>query len=282
MSRKSAIIGVAAALALIAGGPVFSQTAPTQPIDQSAPPPLRYSTQIPPAQDQTLDNAPPAAAPVTPVTTAPANPPSDNGPPPPRYASMVQPQPESVVVTGLRHSESENYRLDTGDTVRIIVFGEPDLSGSFEIDSTGFVRLPLIGQVQAAGLSTYGLESRIATSLVSGNYLLDPRVNVEVTTYRPFYIVGEVGKPGEYAYVNAMTAQNAVALAGGFTDRAVESTVYIRHQGDLQEYEVALDQGTRIHPGDVIRVRRSTYWSIMTILAPIISPFSTIAYLIKP
>jgi protein involved in polysaccharide export with SLBB domain len=280
MSRTSAMIGVAAALALLAGGPVFSQTAPTQPIDQSGPPPLRYSTQISPAQDQALDNAPPAAAPVTPVTTAPA--PSDNGPPPPRYASMIQPQPESVVVTGLRPSESEGYRLDTGDTLRLTVFGEPDLSGSFVIDSQGYVRLPLIGQVQAAGLTTYGLETRIANSLVTGNYLLNPRVNVEVTTYRPFYIVGEVGKPGEYAYVNAMTAQNAVALAGGFTDRAVESTVYIRHQGDLREYEVALDQGTRIRPGDVIRVRRSAYWSIMTILAPIISPFSTIAYLIKP
>ncbi len=271
------MIGVAAALAFLVGGPVFSQTAPTQPISQSAPPPLRYSTQMTPAQDQVLDNPPPAAAPITPVTTAP----SDNAPPP-RYATMQQPQPESVVVTGLRPSEGEGYRLDTGDTVRVTVFGETDLSGTFEIDSTGYVRLPLIGQIQAAGLSTYGLESRISNSLVTGNYLLNPRVNVDVTTYRPFYIVGEVGKPGEYAYVNAMTPENAVALAGGFTDRALESTVYIRHLDDPKEYEVDIDKGTRVRPGDVIRVRRSTYWAIMTILAPIISPFSTIAYLIKP
>ncbi len=182
-----------------------------------------------------LDHAPPVAAPTTPVTTAsgPAAtafvPPTDNvsqiqRDSQPRYATMIQQQePETVTVTGLRPSESDGYRLGTGDTVRVTVFGETDLSGTFEIDSQGYVRLPLIGQIAAAGLSTYGLESRITDSLISGKYLLNPRVNVEVTTYRPFYIVGEISKPGEYPYVNAMTTQNAIALAGGFTDRAVES-----------------------------------------------------------
>jgi polysaccharide export outer membrane protein len=195
---------------------------------------------------------------------------------------MIQQQePETVTVTGLRPSESDGYRLGTGDTVRVTVFGETDLSGTFEIDSQGYVRLPLIGQIAAAGLSTYALESRITASLITDKYLLNPRVNVEVTTYRPFYIVGEISKPGEYPYVNAMTTQNAVALAGGFTDRAVESSVYIRHQGEMKEHEVDLDQGTRIRPGDVIRVERSTYWTIMTVLSPLISPFSSLAYLLK-
>jgi polysaccharide export outer membrane protein len=282
MSRKSAIYGIAAVLALAA-------CARAQ--DASAPP--RYATQIPPSQDQVLDHAPPVAAPTTPVTTAsgPAAtafvPPTDNvsqiqRDSQPRYATMIQQQePETVTVTGLRPSESDGYRLGTGDTVRVTVFGETDLSGTFEIDSQGYVRLPLIGQIAAAGLSTYGLESRITDSLISGKYLLNPRVNVEVTTYRPFYIVGEISKPGEYPYVNAMTTQNAIALAGGFTDRAVESSVFIRHQGEMKEHEVDLDQGTRIRPGDVIRVERSTYWTIMTVLSPLISPFSSIAYLLK-
>ena len=288
MSRKSAFVGIAAALALGVGAfaPAWAQTEPTQP---------RYATMISPQQDQALDNpqpaatAPPIAVPVVPVTSAPANPPSTDdfqsvetqSQPLPRYATMAPQQPEVVTVVGLRPSESDGYRLGTGDTVRVTVFGETDLSGTFQIDSTGYVRLPLIGQIGAAGLTTYGLESRITDSLTAGNYLLNPRVNVEVTTYRPFYIVGEVGKPGEYPYVNAMTTQNAIALAGGFTEHASESTIYIRHQGDLREFPVDLDQGTRIRPGDIIRVSRSTYWTVMSILSPLLSPIATFAYLLK-
>lgn len=289
MSRKSAIYGVAAALAL-ATAPAFAQSAPPQ----SAPEQPRYATMIPPAaSDAQLDNAPPVAAPTVPVTVSAATPasapPTDNAPlhqfqpqTTPRYATMLSPPVnESVTVNGLRQSEDGGYRLGTGDKLRVTVFNEPDLSGEFEIDSQGYVRLPLIGQVVAAGLSTYGLESRVADGFVQGGYLVNPRVNVEVTTYRPFYIIGEVAKPGEYPYVNAMTAQNAVALAGGYTEYASESELYVRHQGERKEHEVAADESTRILPGDVLRVERTSYWSIMTLLAPLIAPFSTAAYLLK-
>jgi polysaccharide export outer membrane protein len=117
--------------------------------------------------------------------------------------------------------------------------------------------------------------------LIQGGFLLTPRVNVEVTTHRPFYIIGEVAKPGEYPYVNAMSVPNAIALAGGYTDRAAESAVYIRHQGETKGREVPADESTRIRPGDVVRVERTTYWSIMTLLSPLISPFATAAYLLK-
>jgi protein involved in polysaccharide export with SLBB domain len=264
--------------------PAFAQSTPAQ----SAPPQPRYATMIAPGDDDALvDGAQPAAAPTAPVTTAPEQPATATPPPskpvasPTRYATMQTPQTETVVVTGLRPSEDSSYRLDTGDTVRITVFGEADLSGTFEIDSQGYVRLPLIGQVPAAGLSTYGLETRIAGSMVQGGFLLNPRVNVEVTTYRPFYIIGEVAKPGEYPYVNAMSVPNAIALAGGYTDRAAESAVYIRHKGETKAHEVAADESTRVLPGDVVRVERTTYWSIMTVLAPLISPFATAAYLLK-
>jgi len=135
--------------------------------------------------------------------------------------------------------------------------------------------------VAAAGLSTFGLEGRIAEQFVRGGFLVSPRVSVEITTYRPFYIIGEVAKPGEYPYVNAMSAPNAIALAGGYTDRAVESAIWVRHKGEGTEYEFPADETTRIQPGDMIRVRRTTYWTIMSILSPIISPFSSIAYLLK-
>jgi polysaccharide export outer membrane protein len=265
--------------------PAFAQDAPAQ----SAPPQPRYATMIAPGDaDALVDGAPPVAAPTIPVSSAPeppvaaAPPPSNSAPPPTRYASMeAPPQNETVTVIGLRPSQDTSYRLDTGDTVRVTVFGETDLSGSFEIDSQGYVRLPLIGPVPAAGLSTYGLETRVAGSLVQGGFLLTPRVNVEVTTYRPFYIIGEVAKPGEYPYVNAMSVPNAIALAGGYTEHAAESEVYVRHQGETKGQDLPADESTRIRPGDVVRVDRSTYWSVVSLLAPLISPLATVAYLLK-
>ena len=97
----------------------------------------------------------------------------------------------------------------------------------------------------------------------------DPRVNVEVTTYRPFYVVGEVQKPGEYPYANGMSASSAVALAGGFSPKAVHSVVYVRHQGENGEQRVAADEATPIRPGDVVRVDSTTFWDVMDILSPL-------------
>lgn len=188
---------------------------------------------------------------------------------------------ERITVSALRGSQDGLYRLGPGDKMRVTVFNEPDLSGEFTIDGQGFVRLPLMGQVQAAGLTSFGLESRIADQLTNGGFLVNPRVSVDVITYRPFYILGEVAKPGEYAYINAMSVPNAIALAGGYTDRAITSEIYIRHQGETKEHELAADESTPILPGDVVRVRRTTYWTVMTWLSPIISPFATVAYLLK-
>lgn len=241
----------------------------------------RYATMVAPGREDSPPERAPMAAPTTKVTVAPAD--AGQPVPPPRYSTMQPPEKrvEQITVLGLRPSEDGLYRLGTGDKVHVTVFNETDLSGEFAIDGQGFVRLPLVGQVQAAGITTLGLEGRIADAFVNGGYLLNPRVAVEITNYRPFYIIGEVSKPGEYAYVNSMTAPNAIALAGGFTDRAVESSLLIRRLGDKTEREFEFDDTTRIYPGDVIRVERTTYWSIMTLLAPLISPFSAVAYLLK-
>ncbi|MDE2183349.1 MAG: polysaccharide export protein [Alphaproteobacteria bacterium] len=290
MGRKSAIFGVTV---LVFGTCALAQS-PEMGLRTSEPDQPRYATMIPPSDENMPDDArsqtdrtqtaqaqaaqpqtdQPQAAPTTPVAVAPSETPA------PRYASM-QPPDESVMVRGLRPSEDTGYRLGTGDKVKVTVFNETDLSGEFEIDSQGYVRLPLIGAVAAAGLTAYGLETRIAATFQDGGYLVHPRVAVEVTTYRPFYIIGEVNKPGEYPYVNAMSVPNAIALAGGYTDRATTSTVYVRHQGEANEEDMPADETTRIRPGDVIRVRRTTYWTIVTLLAPLISPFATAAYLLK-
>jgi len=186
--------------------------------------------------------------------------------------------PETVVVNGT--VRNDDYKLGSGDKVRVTVYGEEDLSGEFQVDSMGYIRLPLIGQVQASGHSGYQLEGKIEASLENG-YLKNPRVNVEVTTYRPFYIIGQVNRPGQYAYVSNMSALDAVGLAGGFTEHAVESVVHIRHEGDGKERDVAPDEAVKIRPGDVIRVDQTLFWDAAAILAPATSAAS-MAYVLRP
>jgi protein involved in polysaccharide export with SLBB domain len=145
------------------------------------------------------------------------------------------------------------YKLDTGDKVKVTVYGEDDLSGEFDVDGSGFVRLPLIGQVRAAGLSLKEFESAIEAKLSAG-YLVNPKVSAEVTNYRPFTILGEVNKPGEYPYENDMTVLNAVALGGGYTYRADKDDVYIRRKGSSTEVKMPADDRTLVFPGDTVRV----------------------------
>jgi polysaccharide export outer membrane protein len=159
-----------------------------------------------------------------------------------------------VVTTALAPSGdvAVGYRLGTGDKIRVTVYGEPDLSGEFQVDGLGFVRLPLVGQVGAGGRTLREFETVVAEKFSEG-YLRSPRVSAEVVNYRPFFILGEVNKPGEYAYVNGMNVVTAVALAGGYTYRADESDVYIRRNGRAEE-EYPADERTQVLPGDIVRV----------------------------
>ena len=182
---------------------------------------------------------------------------------PPQLKGFVD---ETVVVSADR--TTSDYRFGPSDKLRVTVYGEDDLSGEFQIDSAGFIRLPLIGAMKAAGSTAHELETRVAQTLDDG-YLADAHVSIEVTTYRPFYIIGQVGKPGEYPYVSNMSALNAVALAGGFTEKATESSVYVRHEGETEEHEVPVDEFTRIQPGDVVRVRETTFWRVVDVLSPL-------------
>jgi len=185
---------------------------------------------------------------------------------------------ETVVVDG--QAQNTDYRLGTGDKVRVTVYDETDLSGEFQIDGTGFVRLPMIGQVKAAGGTAHQLEGAVATALAEG-YLKNPRVSVEVTTYRPFYIIGQVTRPGQYAYADNMSALDAVGMAGGFTDHALESKVHIRHQGDTADVDLPPDATVKIRPGDVIRVDQTLFWDFAQVLSPAASTAS-LAYVLRP
>lgn len=191
---------------------------------------------------------------------------------------LRQGETETVVVNAPR---TNDYRLGTGDKVRVTVYDETDLSGEFEVDATGYVRLPLIGQVKAGGGTAYQLEGAVEQSLMDG-YLKSPRVSVEVVTYRPFYIIGQVTKPGQYPYTNNMSALDAVGVAGGFTDHAVESKLYIRHEGETREAEVPADETVKIRPGDVVRVDQTTFWAVASWLSPASSLALPLAYALKP
>lgn len=160
-----------------------------------------------------------------------------------------------VVDTTVSAADQTNtaYTLGTGDKLRINVFGQPELSGEFVVDGTGAISLPLIGQVEAVGISTQELETKIATNLSSG-FLLDPKVSAEVINYRPFYILGEVGRPGEYPFNSGLTVLNAVAAAGGFTYRANKKVVFIKSADGNQEAAFKLDTNTVVKPGDTLRI----------------------------
>lgn len=146
------------------------------------------------------------------------------------------------------------YHLGTGDKVRIITFDENSLTGEFVVSGSGTISLPLVGDLKALGLTTSELQEEIQNALRQG-YLKDPKVSVEVLNYRPFYILGEVTKPGEYPFVNGLTVLNAVATANGFTYRADTHKVFIKRANETAEHEVDLTTTTPVEPGDTIRVK---------------------------
>jgi polysaccharide export outer membrane protein len=145
------------------------------------------------------------------------------------------------------------YRLGADDKIRVITYGEDSLSGDFLIGGAGKVSLPLVGEVQAAGLTIPEFQNQVEAAFKNG-YLNDPHVSVEVLTYRPYYILGEVQKPGEYPYSNGLTVLNAVATANGFTYRANTKKVFIKRANSAKEEKYPLSSTTPVAPGDTIRI----------------------------
>ena len=146
-----------------------------------------------------------------------------------------------------------DYRLGSGDKVRVIVFGESDLSGEFVVGDSGNIDMPLIGSVEARGADVTEFQERVVKKLRNG-YLNDPKVSVEVLNYRPFFITGEVKNGGEYPYKANLTIQDAVGVAGGYSYRAETSHAYLRRAGEDREIKVSLASRVPINPGDSIRI----------------------------
>jgi polysaccharide export outer membrane protein len=153
----------------------------------------------------------------------------------------------------ISEAASASPNLQPGEKIKVTVFGEDRLSGEYQIDPGGNVSLPLAGTIKAAGLSQHELEVAL-TKKFQGEYLRDPKVTVEVSSFRPFYVMGEVAKPGEYPYAGGLNVLSALALAGGSTYRASLSSVMIQHAGDSGFKEYPMSSTIPILPGDLIRV----------------------------
>jgi len=153
----------------------------------------------------------------------------------------------------------EQYRLGPGDRIQIKVFGQDDISGEFEISAAGELSVPLIGQITAENL-TLGELSQVLTTALDTNFIVDPKVSIEVTNYRPFFILGQVGKPGSYKYQPGLNARMAIAIGGGYTRRAREEPITIfrtNSAGELVRFRV--DQNAIILPGDTVEVHRRLF-----------------------
>ncbi len=146
------------------------------------------------------------------------------------------------------------YLLGPGDDVRIITFGDTTLSGNFAVDESGFIAMPLLGPIKASGLTTDALQAVLTTELRSRKLFNAPSVVIEVATRRPFYVLGEVQKPGQYPYQPGMTVTSAIAIAGGYTYRAVKQRAEVTRQTDHGSVKGQADPDAAVQAGDVITV----------------------------
>jgi len=171
------------------------------------------------------------------------------------FASGPAPVPVAyggpVVAAPVRYDSS--YHLDAGDKLRVVVYGQEGLTNSYAIDAGGSITMPLIGAVPARGRTTAGLAGEIAARLRNG-YIREPSVAVEIESYRPFFILGEVAAPGQYPYVPNMTVESAVAIAGGFSPRAKRDMVTVTHTEAGGAMRAVVPLGTPVSPGDTVFV----------------------------
>lgn len=151
-------------------------------------------------------------------------------------------------------STMNTYKLGSGDEVKVTVFGEADLSGSFVVDGQGKISMSLVGAVPVGNLTLEEV-SRLIEAKYKDGWLRDPKVTAELTKGRPYYILGEVNRPGEFPFVSGLTVMNAIASAGDFTYRADRNKVLIKSSDSPNEREVELTPTTAVRPGDTIRIR---------------------------
>ncbi|MGZ3412143.1 MAG: polysaccharide biosynthesis/export family protein [Xanthobacteraceae bacterium] len=163
------------------------------------------------------------------------------------------PTPVAYAAAPMPVAHDGAYQLDAGDKLRVVVYGQEGLTNTYAIDAGGSITMPLIGAVPARGRTPAGLATEITAKLRKG-YIRDPSVAVEIESYRPFFILGEVAAPGQYPYVPNMSVETAVAIAGGFSPRARRDRVTLTHTDNSGPMRVVVPLGTALSPGDTVLV----------------------------
>ena len=169
-----------------------------------------------------------------------------------------------VLISGFSNANENAYVLGAGDVIAISVYDEPDLSIELRIGMSGTISYPLLGDVQVAGLSPKELETKLFGKL-KGSYLGSPRVSVSIVEYRPFYVTGEVERPGSFPFHPGLTIDRAISIAGGFTERASKSKIYVVHDHSVNRESTKSGRKERtelsdvVRPGDVITVEQSFF-----------------------
>ena len=198
-----------------------------------------------------------AAAPPPSIDSLAYGQPAMSAPPPALMMSTHPPARAQALATPVADFAAVpegRYRLDSGDRLRIVVFGQDGLTNSYAVDASGHIAMPLIGSVSARGETTDELSGRIGDKLRQG-FIREPHVAVEVESYRPFFILGEVTQPGQYPYVANMTAETAVAIAGGFAPRAFRQTVIVNRFVNGEQVRMTVPVTYPLRPGDTVNVQ---------------------------
>lgn len=174
--------------------------------------------------------------------------------------SACEPQAPTSTATiqqpsqGTQNLRLGDYRVAPGDRLRVVVLSDAELSGEYEVDSVGMIAPRMAGRVAVLGMSTAEIETMLADRYRSGGYLRTPRLSVDLVSRRPFYILGEVSRPGSFPYVSGINVVQAVAIAGGYTRRAAKTRVTIQRFNATLGQEETVNEDTPVGPGDVIRV----------------------------
>jgi len=163
----------------------------------------------------------------------------------------------SCIITFTVQAE-DDYKLGSGDTIKITVFGQPDLSIETLLNDSGKVDYPFLGQLQATEQTLAEFQQKIFLGL-KGDYLINPNVSVTITQYRPFFIDGEIENPGGYPFQPGLTVNKAAALAGGYTERASLTKIFIIRSNDSQQKSVSVNSNEKIQPGDIITIKQSYF-----------------------
>jgi polysaccharide export outer membrane protein len=184
----------------------------------------------------------------------------------PALAQEAPGQPGSLVATSTAppptpttSTVDQTYVLGAGDEVRMFVYNEPDLTTDVRLGPSGEIVAPLVGALNANGMTTVQLAQALADRYRQG-YLRNPQVTVTIAVYRPFYVIGEVTRPGPYPYESSLSLSRAVAIAGGFTSRAGTGRVWVRRNGATSEQAYSINDALALQPGDSVRVGASL-WS---------------------